>query len=265
MYLSELIGGLRRRWWAAAAGLLATIALTLVAFSIVPPQQEAGASVIILPPAGVAAESGNPYLALGGLQPAADMLAAAMNSGSVHEGLAPSTGVAELEVARDTSSSGPMILVSVTEDDPVKALALLNSAIETMPRVLADLQKRVGVRNSNLLTVTEVTRDTQAEPSIKRQLRATLVAVVGGLAITIFGTSLLDGILLRRSSKRSQAVDANEEDEADAPTWDLPTDEPSTPGAGTREEHRAEEPVPDEVSSASDDLRDDQHYSSIPS
>ena len=145
------------------------------------------------------------------------MLAAAMNSGSVHESLAPSHGSATFEVTRDTDSSGPMLLVSVSDDDPERTLALLDSVIETMPHVLAQLQEQVNVRTSNRLTLTEVTRDTQPEPSVKRLLRATLVAAVGGLAFTVFGTNMLDGLLIRRSVKKttSRARSAEETSRVD--------------------------------------------------
>jgi hypothetical protein len=206
MYLSELAGGLRRRWWAVLIGLLGTAAITYLAFNLVPPEQEAHASLVILPPARTVGKTGNPYLALGGLQPAADMLAAAMNSGPVHESLAPSHGSAKFEVIQDTNSSGPMLLVSVSDDDPERALALLDSVIKKMPHVLAQLQEQVNVRTSNRLTLTEVTRDTQAEPSVRKLVRATFVAAVGGLALTVFGTNMLDGLLIRRSVKKTTSL-----------------------------------------------------------
>ena len=212
MYLSEIAGALRRRWWAVVIGLLGTAAITSVAFTLVPPEQQAHASLVILPPTRSVGETGNPYLALGGLQPAADMLAAAMNSGSVHESLAPSHGSATFEVAQDTNSSGPMLLVTVNDDDPEMALALLDSVIKTMPHVLAQLQEQVHVRTSNRLTLTEVARDTQAEPSAKKLLRATLVAAVGGLALTVFGTNMLDGLLIRRSVKKPTSLGRSAEE-----------------------------------------------------
>jgi len=220
MYLSELVGGLRRRWWAVVIGLLGTASITYVAFTLVPPEQQAHASLLILPPARTAAETGNPYLELGGLQPAADMLAAAMNSGPVHESLAPPHGSATFEVARDTTSSGPMLLVSVADDDPRRTSALLNSVLDKIPDVFAQLQEQVRVRPSNLMTLTEVTRDTQPETSMKSQLRATLVAAVGGLALTIFGTNLLDGLLRRRSASKTRSearsdVESSGVDESD--------------------------------------------------
>lgn len=207
MYLLELVGGLRRRWWVALIGLVATGALTLTAFNLVSPVQEVKASLMVLPTAKAASEAGNPYLVLGGLEPAADMLAAAMNSGTIHESLAPASGSATFEVVRDTSSSGPMLLVDVKDDDPQRALALLGRVVDTMPQVLSQLQAQVAVRpSSNLLTLTEVTRDTKPEPSIKNQLRATLAAGALGLALTLFGTNALDGILRRRSTRRREST-----------------------------------------------------------
>ena len=218
MYLSELVGGLRRRWWALVIGLLGTAAITYTAFTLVPPKQEAQASLLILPPARVAQEAGNPYLALGGLEPAADMLAAAMNSGTIHESLAPPDGPGEFEVSRDMSSSGPMLLVEVSEEDPDRAMTLLDSVIDAMPDVLKKLQLQVNVRNADLLSLTEVTRDAQPEPSIKGQLRVTLVAAAGGLAITILGTNMLDGLLMRRSARKSEARSESEEISSSPPT-----------------------------------------------
>jgi hypothetical protein len=206
MYLLELVGGLRRRWWIVVIGLLGTAAVSYAAFTLVPSEQDARASLMVLPTAKMANVAGNPYLVLGGLEPAADMLATAMNSGPVHESLAPSTGKATFEVVRDTTSSGPMLLVQVTDTNPQRSLALLDAVIKTMPEVLSKLQSQVAVRpTSNLLTLTEVTRDTRPEPSIKKQLRATLAAVVGGLALTVFGANALDGLLLRRSARRRES------------------------------------------------------------
>jgi hypothetical protein len=208
MYLLELVGGLRRRWWIALIGLVATAALAATAYTLVPPEQDVRASLMVLPTANDANEAGNPDLVLGGLEPAADLLAAAMNSGAIHESLAPASGKATFEVTRDTSSSGPMLLVQVTDTDPQRAVTLLDSVVKTMPEVLARLQSQVAVRpSSNLLSLTEVTRDTKPEPSIKKQLRATLAASAGGLALTVFGTNALDGLLRRRSARRKARQD----------------------------------------------------------
>jgi hypothetical protein len=218
MYLSELLGGLRRRWWVVVIGVLGTAVLTAAAFMLVPPKQDVQAALMVLPTDKVSSESGNPYLALQGLGPAADMLAAAMNSGAVHESLAPAKGVATFEVSRDTTSSGPMLLVKVTDTDPQRAVALLDAVIKTMPDVLTSLQSQVAVRPaSNLLKVTEVTRDARPVPSIKGQLRATLATAAGGLALTLFGTNALDGLLLRRATRRRESGvgSADEADEAD--------------------------------------------------
>jgi hypothetical protein len=215
MYLSELLGGLRRRWWIVLVGLLGTAVLTAAAFMLVPPKQDVQASLMVLPPAKSSSEAGNPYLVLQGLGPAADMLAAAMNSGAVHESLAPEKGSGTFEVSRDTTSSGPMLLVKVTDTDPQRALALLDAVIKRMPAVLANLQSQVAVRPaSNLLSLTEVTRDVRPVPSLKGQLRATLATAVGGLAITLFGTNALDGLLLRRSARRRESAADSADDDA---------------------------------------------------
>lgn len=225
MYLLELVGGLRRRWWVVVIGLLGTATLTFAAFSLVPATQDARASLMVLPTPRAATEAGNPYLVLGGLEPAADMLAAAMNSGPVHESLAPSAGKATFEVTRDTTSSGPMLLVEVTDTSPQGAMTLLDTVTKRMPEVLSQLQTQVGVRpTSNLLTLTEVTRDTEPEASTKRQLRAMLAVGVGGVALTVFAANALDGLLLRRSGRRAEEPTQSPEDSGTAPSSDASSD-----------------------------------------
>lgn len=205
MYLPDLLHGLRRRWWAVLLGLAGTAALAWTAFTMVPAERLANASVLVLPPPNTVDTGGNPYLALGGLSPAADVLATAMNNGSVHESLAPPGGTSTFVVSRDFDSSGPLLLVEASDPDPDAAIALLDRVLDTMPRTFADMQTRVDVPADARLTLSVVTQDATAQVSAKSQLRAVVVALVAGLGVTLFGTKALDGVLVRRRERRRAA------------------------------------------------------------
>lgn len=202
MYLSEILAGLRRRWWLVVVGVLLTALGSAYVVSLVPPEQVARASVLLVPPEVVVGDTGNPYLGLNGLQPAADVLARALNDGQGHADLAPPGGTGDFVVSRDTSSSGPVLVVEVTDTDPDSAIAMLDDVLAAMPDMLEQLQADVDAPTSSFIRMTVVTRDDIPEASSKTQIRALLVSVVGGLALTAFLTYAIDGLLVRRGLER---------------------------------------------------------------
>lgn len=236
MNLSELLAGLRRRWWLVALGLLATVALSVGAAVLVPSQQEIHATILVLPPqpatpvgaqpastatvptaapaVGQVDEPTNPYLALAGLEPAADVLARAMTGGAVQQDLTPAGSTAQFDVARDDSMAGPALLVTATDRTATKATTLLDAVITRMPEVFADLQKEAGVLPSATLSLQEVSRETKPIVDTKSQVRAVLVAAVGGLVLTVLVTYLVDGLVLRRNALKEarQQEDAGSDD-----------------------------------------------------
>jgi len=193
MYLADLLPSLRRRWWAVSLGLLATLGLGYMALTLVPIEYVARSSMLLLPPESTLETTSNPYLGLGGLQPAADVLSRALNDGAVHEALAPRDGTATFTVDRDTTSSGPLVLVEVTDVSSTGAAATLDAVVAEMHLTLKKLQEEVGVPEIELIDVVDVARDMTPEPDNKTQIRAILVAVALGLGGTLFGTDLLDG------------------------------------------------------------------------
>lgn len=206
VYLSEILAGLRRRWWLVVLGVAATAVGSVYVMSLVPAEQVARASVLLVPPEVVVGDTGNPYLGLNGLQPAADVLARALNDGQAHVELAPPEGTSDFVVSRDTSSSGPVLVVEVTGTDAVDAVAMLDEVLAAMPPMLEQLQTDVDAPTSSFIRTTVVTRDDIAEASSKSQIRALLVAVVGGLAVTAFITYAVDGLLVRRSLERRRGA-----------------------------------------------------------
>ncbi|MGV8978124.1 MAG: hypothetical protein ACOH17_08780 [Cellulomonas sp.] len=202
MYLSDLVKGLSRRWYLVVLGLLATAALCVGAVRLVPVDYVAQSSVLLLPSSSTVGTGGNPYLALGGLQGAADVLARAMTDDTISTQIAPPGSTAKYTVERDTTTNGPMLIIMATDVTNAGAVATLDAALTRAPKVLSQLQSSVGAPSNTLIELGTITQDTVALPEIKSQLRAVILAGVVGLALTVFGTNVLDALLIRRRGNR---------------------------------------------------------------
>ena len=204
--LSDLLAGLRRRWYAAVFGLLLTVGFALAALHLVPVQYEANSAVLLVPPTSTVGAGGNPYLALGGLQGAADVVARAMTGEAISDEIAPPGGPASYTFEVDATSSAPMLVIKTQDKTAAGALGTLSRLLAKAPQVLLKLQAEVGAPTKSLISVGPITQDTVPTVNRKSQTRAVVVAGVLGIALLLFGTNLLDGFLVRRSVSRDEAL-----------------------------------------------------------
>jgi hypothetical protein len=202
--LSDLLIGLRRRWYAVVVGLAITAGLCVGAVKVTPAEYVAQSSVLLLPPASTVGTGGNPYLALGGLQGAADVLARAMSGEAMSSEVTPSNSTATYTFEPDATTNGPMLVIETRDVTDAGALAVLNDLLTRAPDVLKDLQVQVGAPGDSLIRLGTVTRDTAPLTERKAQIRSLIIALVVGIAILLFGTNLLDGYLLRRRARKGE-------------------------------------------------------------
>lgn len=203
MEFSEIFAQLRRRWWLVLVGVLMTGALAYGATLAVAVTYTAQSSIVLIPPRTTADTEVNPFLAIGGLNPAADVLVRALNAGTFHDTHAPEGGPAQFTVSRDANSSGPLLVVDVTDATPEGAMALLDTVVKQAPQTLAQLQADIGVQDSAAIHITEVARVARATPDRRSQSRALVVALVAGLAFTVVGVRVIDALLVRRAARRA--------------------------------------------------------------
>lgn len=203
MYLKDLLDALRRRWYVIVIGLLATVGLVSFAATLAPVEYVAKSSVLLLPPQNTVGAGGNPYLALGGLQAAADVLARAMTDTATVAELAPPQGTASYTVEPDATTNSPMLVIKSTDASPAGSLKTLSAVLVRAPAVLRGLQKEVGAPADALINLSTITHDTIAQADYKNEIRLMVVAAALGLAVSFFGASLLDGFLIRRASSRA--------------------------------------------------------------
>lgn len=198
MEFSEILAQLRRRWWLVLVGVLATGAMAYGTTLAVAAQYTAQSSLVLIPPRTTADAPANPFLAIGGLNPAADVLVRALNVGTFHDEHTPAGSSLKYTVSRDTNASGPLLVVDASAPTPQGVMQLLDQVVNQAPVTLAQLQKDVGVQDSVAIRITEVARVAAPTKDTKSQTRALLVVVVFGLAATVLLVRLVDTIVSRR-------------------------------------------------------------------
>lgn len=245
MLIRDVGASLVRRWHLTIAGLLMTAGLIAVALVFVQPTFESRASVVLLPPKSAVAPGGNPYLELGGLAPTLDLVVASLNDQQTHQAMEAVSGSAEYTVEADSTSSGPVLLVSAQDTNPTGATAVRDALVREAPQRLSSMQSDLAIAARSQITSAILTSDDEPELVGRTQLRAAVVAAGAGLVGTVLLVSLVDGIFLRRR-RPFDIISADDAPAVSDPQVPMPT----IPVEGARGEKRypapsgAAEPTP---------------------
>lgn len=201
MLVRDVLAASRRRWWAVLLGLAATVGMVIAATFIVHPSYEAKADVLLLPPASSIEAGGNPYLQLGSLRQAVDLVVVAVSDQRSVSYVKAISETAEYEVVADPRTSSPTVLITVTDTSPARALEVRDAIVKLIPQRLAQLQQDIQVEPERQVTSTLISADTTAERVGQAQLRAAIAAGLGGLTLTFLCAALLDNLLDRRARR----------------------------------------------------------------
>lgn len=200
---------LLRRWYVVVVGLLATVLLCFLATRLVPTKYEATSGLLLLPPRSTAeGVPDNPFLSLGGLDTVSGVVARAATDRVMQQEVAKAGGTGSYTVEPDLASGGPVLLITVDDVTAEGALTTLQVVSQRLPALLTSLQTSSGVKNPALIRSRELIRDDVAQPIRKPLIRALLVALAGGLAGTVLLASLVDGFMLRRSTRDEPEADS---------------------------------------------------------
>src|SRR5215218_5986643 len=118
----DVLAGLRRRWVVVLCGILATAALCGIVVSRVAPALEMSSSVVLVPGRATIVEGGNPFLYLGGLSQARDVLVRVLAADEMHEWAAGKGG--DVVFAADVTTSSPVMTITVTGSTAAGARAI---------------------------------------------------------------------------------------------------------------------------------------------
>ena len=186
------------RWYITVPSLVLAAVLAGLAWWVVPPTYERTASQLLVPGAGTVPPRGNPYFYLSGLAQAADVIVRAVGSENVVHEIDQSFSDVEIEVTRDPSTAGPVILVRVEAPSDADAAAVLDLLVTRTKVVLEDLQASDHVAPSDRILVQTITIDQQG--SLRQRNRIVATGAVGAI-IAILGllmAALVDGLSARR-------------------------------------------------------------------
>ncbi|MFC8682197.1 hypothetical protein ACFT30_11800 [Microbacterium ureisolvens] len=207
MNLAETLLGLRRRWYIVVPGILLAVVLAAVTWFLVKPTYQTSATQLLIPSSGsFAPNTGNPFLNLGGLSQAADVLVGAMGADDVAGEIMDEHDGSTIVVARDWGNSGPSILFTVTARSESEATAVLREIVDQTEVVLDELQDDEGIEEDFRINTIPITFDANA--TIDQKSRMTTAAGVGA-AVAIFAVLLaavLDGLLRRRRAAVSDVA-----------------------------------------------------------
>ncbi|WP_417563749.1 hypothetical protein [Microbacterium sp.] len=198
MNFADTLRGLLRRWYIVVPGLILAVVMAFGAFTVVKPGYERTATQLLLPGEGtVPAGTTNPYLFLGGLTQAADIVARVMNSQQGIGAVAEKYPGIEVTVVRDPVMAGPVISTTVTAQSDADAGAALDELIATTTRVLHDLQIEQKVKTVDQMSITTLTQDQKSTLQQKSRFMITAGVGLAIIVLTLIVASLVDGLARR--------------------------------------------------------------------
>ncbi|MBB5642773.1 hypothetical protein [Cryobacterium roopkundense] len=204
----ELPKIIARRWAVTLMGVLITTGLCLILVWSVPISYSARTSIVLLPPVTVVADGGNPYLYLGGLGQALDVLTRKLNADEFRAPIEETKSGMTYSAYADTTTSGPILIIEGTGPTAAAALDEMNAAVSAVPSALEDLQGSLSIPDKARITLAAVAVDTKPKADLKNRIQA--VGAVGalGIVLTLMAAAYRDGVLATRRARALEA-DAN--------------------------------------------------------
>lgn len=203
MKFSDTLRRLWRRWYIVIPGFIVAAAVAMGAWYVIPLGYERSATQLLIPGAASMPDGANPYLFLGGLAPAADVLVRAVGSENVlNEVVAEHPGI-KIEISRDTTTAGPVILIVVTAESDAAAAEVLGLLVDRTASVLEDLQRTEKIPANNRVTVLPLTVDTQSVPQQRSRILGAAGAGIVVVVLTLLIAGLVDGVNPKRKPRRA--------------------------------------------------------------
>lgn len=220
MNLADTLRGLWRRWYIVIPGLLLAIVVALAAWQAIKPDYQRTGTQLLLPGTASIPEAGNPYLYLGGLSQASDVLVTAMASDFEKNSLLTGHAGAEITIERDPLTSGPQILTTVSARSDVEAGEILDAAIVRTKQMLDSLQDVDGITAGNRIGIKTITVDNQSTLIQKTRVLGVAGAALLVLLLTLIVAGLVEGLSTRKRRRRWTDAATPELDEEQPPAKD---------------------------------------------
>lgn len=205
MRLAETLSVLKRRWYVVLAGLLLTATGCYYIYAQVPATYEAKGSVVLMPPSSTVGDEGNPYLFLGGMGQALDVLTRHVNAAEIVEPVLDDYPDTSYTIEPDRDTSGSIIQVVATGSTPDATMDVLAAALQTIPVSLDAMQDELAIEDYLRIGLMTVVVDTEPTVEQKQRVQLLIFAAAGGSVGTLLFAGMLDGLVLslrRRKADR---------------------------------------------------------------
>lgn len=199
---------LGRRWPLTLVLALVSMLIGLTVFSFTPASYQRSTSVTMVPSVGSLPNIDNPFLYSGNLIQTADVVVSAVNANPDVRELTATYPGTSLSIARDYTSSGPIVDVEVTASSDRVARVVIARALVLLSTTFSTIQRNAGVTSRDEihalnLTPTPVPSTSERLP-VTTGLAALLVALALSFVIVLAVDVLLSGSTSgERSSRRA--------------------------------------------------------------
>ncbi|MEV7604329.1 hypothetical protein AB0N65_02685 [Paenarthrobacter sp. NPDC089322] len=154
-----------------------------------------------MPSSNSVGPEGNPYLNLGGMGEALDILTRRLSSeeirGRIMAGFSDATYTAET----DRNTSGAILLITATSSNPDESVAVMRAVMAQAPVSLTGMQEALNVPEESRISTMTLLADSRAVPEAKARTQLLLVSGAGGVGLTLVASVLLDGLLRARRER----------------------------------------------------------------
>lgn len=226
MEMSVLWGSLRRRWYLVLALAVLTLGAMYAVTQKVGATYEATGTVLVYPPSQSSAPDGssskeNPYLSLGGVNQARDVVVRALTSKEVSDEFGETYPIGtSFEIVPDYTNSAPIILFTVEAATPKVATDALESLVSLVPVELSNLQADLDLPEAERVASTVLTQDQTPQATSKAMIRSAILAGAGVGGAGLMLIALIDGLVMSRRSP-DPAADAAAEESSGGPDPDI--------------------------------------------
>ncbi|HWK76492.1 hypothetical protein [Microbacterium sp.] len=230
MNIADTLWGFVRRWYVVVPGFILAVAVGIGMFAVVQPGYERTATQLLIPGEGtIPPDTTNPYLFLGGLLQASDIVVRVMQSAEVLGPAVEDHPGTEVVVRRDPTVSGPVIQIVVTGQSDEAAEEVLSNLIDETSVVVERLQEQQNVDLDDRMSVSLLTEDTESVLQQKTRFLLSAGAALGLVVLTLIVASFVDGLARRarrggRTGGSGPAGGAAVEDAPDEASADQNTD-----------------------------------------
>jgi hypothetical protein len=214
MQLTDTLNSMMRRWYLVLTGLALTVGVAWMAYATIPPRYEAAGSVLLMPSEATVGDEGNPYLYLGGMNDAMDVLIRRTNAPEVQQQLLADHAGATYTVEKDATTQSPIVVVTVASGTDGDAVAVLQDTLSAVHAKLGEMQDDLSIPQERRISLKELVVDDVAAKNTKTPVQVAVAAAGAGGVATLLLTGVIDGYLVRRGrahhGRRASVEDGTE-------------------------------------------------------